>query len=161
MRRQRETEGKIIVRRLAIALFLSFALAACQQAAPLEVKQLWARDTVGSTANAAVYMTITSPTPDRLIAASAPVAKKTDLMTMTGGSGAMGMKYVAAIDIPAGKPVSLDPTGLHVWLAGLNAPLKAGQAFPLTLRFEKAGERQVVVSVIEPAAAAPMPGMKM
>jgi copper(I)-binding protein len=132
---------------------------ACQQAAPLEVKEVWARDTVGSTANAAVYMTITSPAADRLIGASAPVAKKTDLMTMEGGSSAMGMKYLEAIDIPAGKPVSLNPRGLHVWLAVLNAPLKAGQSFPLTLRFEKAGERQVTVSVIKPAEAPPMPGM--
>lgn len=62
-----------------------------------------------------------------------------------------------AIQIPAGKPVSLNPSGLHVWLAGLNHPLKAGQSFPLTLKFEKAGERQVTVTIIEPAAAAPTP----
>jgi copper(I)-binding protein len=154
-------EGEIAVRRLAFALFLSFPIAACVQPAPIEVKEVWARDTVGSTANAAVYMTITSPTPDRLIAASAPVAKKTYLMTMEGGGGAMGMKYLKAIEIPASKSVSLNPSGLHVWLADLNQPLRAGQTFPLLLEFEKAGQRKVIVAVIEPAAAAPMPGMRM
>ena len=82
------------MRRLAFALFLLFPIAACGQPARLEVKDVWARDTVGSTANAAVFMTITSPTPDRLIAASTPIAKKTDLMTMAGGSGAMEMNYL-------------------------------------------------------------------
>ena len=147
------------MRRLAFALFLSLPITACVRPAPLEVKDVWARDTVGSTANAAVYMTITSPTADRLLSASTPVAKKTDLMTMEGGSGAMEMKYLTAIDTPANKSVGLNPSGLHVWLADLNQPLKAGQSFPLTLKFEKAGERQVTVSVIKPAAAAPMSGM--
>jgi copper(I)-binding protein len=71
----------------------------------------------------------------------------------------MEMKYVQGIDLPAGTPVSLNSGGLHVWLADLNQPLKAGQSFPLTLKFEKAGERKVVVSVIKPAAAPPMSGM--
>lgn len=148
----------MVVKRLAFALLL-LPIAACGQQAPIEAKDAWARDTVGGTANAAVFVTISSPTPDRLIAASTPVAKKTDLMTMAGGSGAMEMKYLKAVDIPAGKPVSLNPTGLHVWLADLNQPLKAGQSFPLTLKFEKAGERQIGVTVIEPAAMPPMPGM--
>jgi copper(I)-binding protein len=146
------------MRRLVFALLLSLPLAACQQADPLAVKDAWARDTVGGTANAAVYMTIASPTADRLVSASTPAATKTDLMTMAGGNGAMEMKYLGGIDIPAGKPVSLNPSGLHVWLAGLNQPLKAGQSISLTLKFEKAGDRQVSVSVIGPAAAPPVPG---
>lgn len=141
--------------RSALALFLLFLLAACGQPAGLEVKGAWARDTVGSKANAAVYMTIISPTADRLIGASATVAKKTDLMTMTGSSDAMGMKYLKTIDIPANEPVNLDPSGLHVWLANLNQPLKAGQTFSLSLEFEKAGQRQIIVSIIAPAAAPP------
>ena len=149
------------MRRLVFAPFLLLPLAACGQTAPPEVKDVWARDTVGSTANAAIFMAITSPTADRLVAASTPVAKKTDLMTMAGGSGAMEMKYVEGIDIPANEPVSLNPAGLHVWLADLNQPLRAGQRFPIMLRFEKAGERQVIVTIIKPAAAPPMSGTGM
>ena len=147
------------MRRSAFALFLLLPIAACAQPAGPEVKDPWARDTVGSTANAAVFMTIASRTADRLIAASTPIANKTDLMTMAGGSGAMEMKYLKAIDIPADKAVTLNSSGLHVWLAELNQPLKAGHSFPLVLTFEKAGERRVTVSVIAPAAAPPMAGM--
>ena len=139
---------------LAIALCAA-AVTSCARPATIDVKNVWARDTVGGTANAAVFMTITAPSADRLVAASTPAAKKTDLMTMAGGSGAMEMTYVKDVDLRAGTPVSLNPMGLHVWLADLTQPLKAGQSFPLTLKFEKAGERQVTVSVIEPAATPP------
>ena len=106
-------------------------------------------------------MTITSERADRLVRASTPIAKKIDLMTISEGNGAMEMKYLKGIDIPANKPVSLNSGGLHVWLADLKQPLRAGQTFPLFLKFEKAGQRQVTVSVISPASAPPMSGMKM
>ena len=132
-----------------------FWLMSCTAESGLEVQDVWARDTLGRTANAAVFMTIESGVADRLIAASTPVAKKADLMTFAGGTGAMRMSYVDAIEISADEAVSLDPTGLHVWLADLNEPLQQGQAFPLSLRFKDAGERRVMVRVIGPSAAPP------
>lgn len=149
------------MRRLAFALFLLSPIVACVQPAPLEVKDAWARDTIGGAANAAVYMTIRSPTADRLIAASAPIAVNTDIMTMARGSGTMEMKYLDGIDIPANTPVNLNSGGLHIWLANLKQPLRAGQTFPLSLKFEKAGQRQIIVTVINPAAAPPTSGMRM
>lgn len=149
------------MRRLAFALFLLSPIVACVQPAPLEVKDAWARDTIGGSANAAVYMTIRSPTADRLIAASAPIAVNTDIMTMARGSGTMEMKYLDGIDIPANTPVNLNSGGLHIWLANLKQPLRAGQTFPLSLKFEKAGQRQIIVTVINPAAAPPTSGMRM
>lgn len=151
------------MKRVAFALSLALSIAACSQAAPPQVKEAWTRDTVGGTANAAVFMRITSQTADRLVSASTPAARKTDLMTMasmgSGAGGVMEMRYLKGIDIPANTPVTLNAGGLHVWLADLTQPLRAGQSFPLTLRFEKAGERHVTVSVIAPSAPPPMPGM--
>lgn len=144
-----------------LSLVLLVLLTACKPPAGLEVDDAWTRDSVGGTANAAVFMTIASGTPDRLVAASTPVANRTDLMTMEGEGGTMGMTYLEAIDIPADEPVSLDPAGLHVWLDDLERPLTAGETFPLVLTFEKAGERRVTVSVIAPAATPPMSGMGM
>lgn len=150
------------MRRLAFALFLLLPLASCTQPdSPPEVTDVWARDTVGSTANAAVFMTIKSDTADRLVAASTPVAAKTDLMTMKNDGGTMEMIYVDDIAIPARTPVHLDAAGLHVWLADLHQPLKNGEGFELTLQFEKAGERRVRVAVLEPSALPPMSGMDM
>jgi len=149
------------MRRLALVGLMLLTLAACGQASRVEVTDAWTRDTVGRTASAAVFMTITSPGTDRLISASAPVANETGLMTMETGGGAMAMAYVDAIDLPADTPVSLNPSGLHVWLEDLKQPFSAGQTFSLVLEFEKAGEQHVEVSVIAPAAAPPMAGMGM
>jgi periplasmic copper chaperone A len=144
-----------VVKKVVLALVPLLLLAACGQPAEVEIDNPWTRDTVGRTGSAAVFMTITSPSVDRLVGASTPAAQKTDLMTMETNGGAMAMAYLDAIEIPAGEPVTLDSSGLHVWLADLNQPLKAGQTFPLVLEFEKAGERRVVVSVIAPAAPPP------
>ena len=149
------------MKRLALALILMGSLAACGPSAEVQVQDAWARDTIGRTENAAVFMTITSPVEDRLVAASTPVAGKTDLMTMKDESGAMAMAYVERIDVPAGEAVSLNPGGLHVWLEELEEPLKAGHTFPLVLEFENGGKQEIEVTVIAPTAAAPMPGMEM
>jgi copper(I)-binding protein len=66
---------------------------------------------------------------------------------MTMDNGVMKMRQVDGIDLPAGKTVALKPGGYHIMLTGLAQPLAAGQSFPLTLDFAKAGARQVTVSV--------------
>ncbi len=61
------------MRRSIAAVLLLSALASCQQPAPeVTVKDVWTRATPPGATNAAVFMTITSPTPDRLVAASTP-----------------------------------------------------------------------------------------
>lgn len=150
------------MKKSAFALLLAATLAACGQSpAEVEIADPWTRDSVGGTANAAVFMTITSPAADRLVAASTPAAARTGLMTMESGVSGMTMSYVETIDLPAGRPVALAPTGLHVWLEDLRQPLKAGETIPLTLTFENAGERQIEVPILAPAAPAPMPDMAM
>jgi copper(I)-binding protein len=135
--------------------------AATAQTNQLEVKDAWARQTVGKTSVGAVYLWIISPTADRLVSASTPLANKVDLMTMEGGTGMMKMSYLKSIDISPNKPVMLTPDGLHIWLAGLKQPLKAGESSPLTLNFEKAGPREVIVSIRPLAARSPHDQIQM
>ena len=66
----------------------------------------------------------------------------------------MRMREVGTIDVPAGGTVELQPGGLHLMLMGLKKPLVAGQAFPLTLRFEKAGAVEVQMKVVAPGTEA-------
>jgi periplasmic copper chaperone A len=129
------------------------------QTGQIEVSNAWARATPGRSEVGAAYVTIQSPTADRLVAASSPVARKVGLHTMTMSGNVMQMRPLAAIDIPAGQPVTLAPDGLHIMLEGLKKPLRAGQSFPLTLTFEKAGKRTVDVAVQQVGAMGPMPGM--
>jgi copper(I)-binding protein len=97
------------------------------------------------------------PTADRLVGASAPtVVQRVEVHEMRREGDVMRMREVGAIALPPGRTVRLEPGGLHLMLMGLKAPLAAGQRFPMTLMFEKAGSLQVEVGV-EADAATPMP----
>jgi copper(I)-binding protein len=136
-----------------ICLFI--ANGAMGQSGQLEIKTPWARATPGHAENGATYLTIVSPSADRLTAASSPVAKKAALHTMSMEGGVMRMRLLAAIAIPAGQTVTLSPGGMHIMLLGLTQPLHQGQSFPLTLPFDHAGPRQVTVAIEKAGAMGP------
>jgi copper(I)-binding protein len=140
---------------LAFAAGLVVAGAALAQPAQLEVSNAWARATPGNAPNGAAYVTIQSPSADRLVSTSTPVAKKAELHTMSMQGMVMKMRPLSGLDIPAGKPVTLKPGGDHIMLLGLEHPLREGQSFPLTLDFEKAGSRTVTVTVVKAGATGP------
>lgn len=70
-----------------------------------------------------------------------------DHMNGRHDSGAMTMKQVEGIDIPADGSVNLEPGGFHIMLFDLAGPLKAGDTIPVTLTFEQAGEVKVDAEV--------------
>ena len=142
---------------LAAAVCVIIAGAALAQTGQLEVSNAWARATPAKAETGIAYLRIRSPTADRLVSVSSPVAKKVELNTMEMSGVVMKMRPLASLDIPAGQPVTLKPGGDHVMLTGLNGPLRDGQSFPLTLTFEKAGTREVTVAVEKPGAAGPAP----
>ena len=144
-------------RFLAFAGVFAAASAVLAQTNQLEVSNAWARATPAKAENGAAYVTIVSPTPDRLLSVSSPVAKKTELHTMEMAGMVMKMRPIAGLDIPAGQPVALKPGGEHIMLIGLQQPLREGQSFTLTLNFEKAGARTVSVAVEKAGAMSGMP----
>ena len=89
---------------------------------------------------------------DRLLSASAEVAKLVEIHEMKMEGDVMKMRQVDAIELQAGKTVELKPGGYHVMFIGLKAPLKVGDSFPVKLKFEKAGEVTVEVKVEAPGA---------
>ena len=143
------------IKLLAFTASLVFASAALAQTNQLEVSNAWARATPANAENGVAYVTIRSPTADRLLSAASPVAKKVELHSMEMAGMVMKMRPMSSLDIPAGQPVTLKPGGEHIMLTGLNGPLREGQSFPLTLTFEKAGAREVTVAVEKSGAAGP------
>ena len=89
---------------------------------------------------------------DKLLSVSAEVSKAVELHEMKMEGDVMKMRQVEGIDLQAGKTVELKPGGYHVMFIGLKAPLKAGDSFPVKLKFEKAGEVTVDVKVEAPGA---------
>jgi copper(I)-binding protein len=150
------------MRAIGIVFFaagLALTAAAPAQTLPLAVSDAWARATPGKSTIGAAYATIESPTADRLVAASTPVASKAELHTMSMSGMVMKMRPIAGVDIPAGQKVTLAPGGMHIMLIGLKKPLQAGQSFPLALTFAKAGTRTVEVAVEKVGAMGPAPAV--
>lgn len=123
----------------------------------LSVQDAWSRASSGAHKTGAAYLTIVNSgdSADRLVAASTPAAERAELHAHLHEGGVMRMRQVEAIEVHPGAPAVLAPGGLHVMLFGLTKRLVEGDGFPLTLRFEKAGERTVQVAVRSPGAGAP------
>ena len=138
--------------RLALVAFLAVAGTAWAADAPV-VTDAWARATPPGTTVGAAYMTIQGgKESDRLVDARSDRAAMVHLHTVEEQGGVSKMRAIDAVEIPAGQRVSLAPKSTHVMLMGLDGPLVAGQTFVVTLRFAKAGEQPVTVTV-KPATA--------
>ena len=109
----------------------------------------WARATPGAIPIGAAYLTLTNrgTVPDRLIGARTEVAERVELHTNMSQDGMMQMRPVDSVALPPGQTVRLEPSGLHLMLVNLKAPLKEGTQFPLQVTFERAGVLEVQVTV--------------
>ncbi len=135
-------------RTLLAATLLATAATATQAQNTVKVDKVWARPTVAGQSGGGGYLTITGgAVADKLVAASAPVSKTVELHMMEMDGNIMRMRAIPAIAVPAGGTVQLKPGGMHLMFIGLNKTLKAGDSFPLTLNFEKAGDVKVDVKV--------------
>ena len=98
----------------------------------------------------AAYLTITSAAGDRLVGVEVPasVAARAEIHeVVTDSLGALRMRPVSGVDLPAGRAVTFQPGTWHVMLIALTRPLVAGRMFEMTLRFERAGPVTVRVPV--------------
>ena len=122
----------------------------------LTVSRPYARATAPGQPVGGGFMTIANKgADDRLLSATAKVAKSVELHSMSMEGDVMRMRQVEGIALPAGQSVELKPGALHMMFMGLKAPLKAGDKVPVTLKFEKAGDLTVRISVQAPGAGAP------
>ncbi len=138
----------------ALAIFLSPALGSAHEyeAGGITVAHPWARATPGGATVGAAYVEITSKDADTLIAASSPAAGRVEIHTHGMDDGIMKMRKLDKLGIPAGGSALLKPSGDHIMLLDLKAPLKEGDLLPITLVFEKAGEVKIDATV-EPVGA--------
>ena len=154
------------MRRAILAAALFAAAPAFAQSPSIQVDHPWARATAPNAKAGGVFMTLTdSGAPDKLVAASSPVAGMVEVHRTVNENGVMKMLPVDAIELVPGMKVTLAPGGYHVMLMDLKRQLKQGETFPLTLTFAKAAPVTVTVKVEAPGAAGPghdmhsMPGM--
>ena len=147
---------------LMVVLCGQLANATPVKAGDIVVDAAWARSTAPQAQNGAAYLIIENQgkTTDRLLSAEATVDSKTQIHRTTMENGTMRMREVeGGLELRPGSTTKFAPGGLHVMLLGLKAPLKAGQQFPLTLRFAKAGEIRVDVRIDDTPASSDMHDM--
>jgi copper(I)-binding protein len=119
-------------------------------AGDIHVFDAYARPTVSHQPTGGAYVGLENmgKTADRLVSASSPVAKRVEIHNMSMDGNVMKMKEVGEIELKPDTEIVMKPgNGYHLMLVGLNQRLKAGESFPMTLVFEKAGKVEVTVKV--------------
>ena len=151
-------------RILAIAGVAALAAAGGASAHDYQLKMLhidhpFARATPPGARSGGVFLSVENKgdSADRLLRVSTPVAGTAELHQMVLDGGVMRMRAIAGLDVKPGARVVLQPGGYHVMLTDLKRPLHAGDSFPLTLGFEKAGSIEVNVMVESMSAGAMHP----
>ena len=138
---------------LSAALLLVASLPATAQ---VTVADAWARATVGNHKTAYAFLTVTSAKDAKLVGVTSPAAKFVEVHEMKMDGNVMRMRAVDYLPLPAGKPVSLDPSGYHIMLLNTAKPLKEGDTVPLTLIVaDPAGKTQKIdaQAIVRPATA--------
>ena len=118
----------------------------------IDVPQAQARATMGKMTNSAAFLQIENKgkADDALLSATSPAAERVEIHSMNMDGNVMKMRAVDSVDIKAGSKIEMKPgQGYHLMLMNLKKPLKAGEKFPLTLTFRKAGKVQLNVDVVE------------
>lgn len=133
-------------RSLSLLSLAAAAFFASAVSAQTTVTEAWVRGTVPQQKATGAFMQLESAKGGKLVSASSPAAGVVELHSMAMEGSTMRMRPVDSVDLPAGKRVDLSPGGLHVMLMDLKAPLKTGDAVPLSLVIEgKDGKRETVV----------------
>lgn len=150
------------VSHLVASLFLTFtggAMAHDFRLGPLRIDHPYATPAPPGAASGAAYLRgirNTGDQPDRLIGATTPAARTVEIhRSAIDAQNVMRTRVIDGIALPPNADVRLRHGGEHqLMLIELKAPLKNGDRFPMTLRFQRAGEREVMVWVQQPRDAA-------
>lgn len=129
--------------------------AAMAAKANIDVTDAWTRATAGNATTANIYLHfVSAKDPDRLIGLEVANAARIDVREPTDQGAAKGTAQ-PSVDVPGGGTVNFQPGGRYLLLSGLKAPLKEGESFLLTLRFDKGGTQTAVVKILNANASGP------
>ena len=125
------------------------AIAHSYEQGDIQIGHIWARATAKGADAGSVYVPLLNKgkTDDALVSVTTSAAEGAMLHETKTVDGVSRMTALDTIVLPVGKPVAMRPGGKHIMLMGLKQQLVEGQSFPLTLKFQHAGEATVSVMV--------------
>jgi copper(I)-binding protein len=103
----------------------------------------------------AAFMVIRNAGPGevRVVKASNPASRITELHTHLNDGGVMKMRQVKDIPVPPGGETVLKPGGLHIMLIEMKSPLKEGDTVPITLGLDDGNSKEIGVPVRNPSSS--------
>lgn len=136
------------MRTTFLPIVVALALTGCDREPRLDVSG-YARPTVAGQTGSAAYLLIDNQGvgEDRLLSASSQAVRSISLHESRIEGGVARMRGAEPPIIPARGSLTMAPSGLHLMLMGLKAPLRAGERLPLTLRFERSGVLQTTLPI--------------
>jgi copper(I)-binding protein len=140
--------------RNLIALAALLAAASASAEITVQVQDAWVRATVPGQRSSGAFMQLTAGADATLVGARSRVAGAVELHEMAMGENmTMKMRAVPSIELPAGKPVGLQPGGYHVMLIDLKEQMLPGRTVPLTLVVKGRNGESELVDVEVPVRA--------
>jgi hypothetical protein len=117
----------------------------------LAFADVWARESMSSNGNSAIYMKISNPTdkPINIIGASTPmVAGNVELHeSFVDEQGVSRMTSIDKIVVPANSEIELKPGAIHIMLLDLRRTLTPGDKFTMDVNIENMAPVAVEVIV--------------
>lgn len=135
------------------SLFFLFLLSSKVFAKPvaLEVKDAWARPTIGDGRMSAAYFEVKNVSDKDIRLTGAEIEIGTaEIHESLIENGVMRMHHRPELRIEAGETKSFAPGGLHVMLMGLKQPLETGKSFHMTLKTADHSSVDLTVQIRQP-----------
>ncbi len=161
--RNRSVAGIVtVVASMGFFWALNPALAQEGSGKGVTIAHSWVRASPGGSTLTAAFMEIKTAAgvSDKLVAASSPIAGRVEVHTHIKEGDVMKMRRLETLELKPGETRVLAPSGDHVMLFDLKAPLKVGDVVKLTLTFQKAGPVEVEAKVEPIGAMGPNMGPK-
>jgi copper(I)-binding protein len=136
---------------IGFVLAAGHALAEDFKVGTLTVESPWSRATPSGASVGGGYLAIlnTGTESDRLLGGDVETAKTFQIHNMTMDGDIARMREVTeGVEIKPGQTVKFEPGATHLMFIGLTQPLRAGQKFSGTLRFEHAGVVHIEYEIV-------------
>lgn len=126
------------------AIFLSSSALAS-----VEVTNAYVRATIPGTQVSSAYMELHNKAAEgiKLVAAKSEISDQVEIHQHLMEGGMMKMRQVESLSIAANSSTVLQPSGYHLMIFNLKAPLKDGEKVKLTLVFDNETEKLITVPI--------------
>jgi len=141
---------KIIIINLLILVTLSSCSNLSVKENGIIIENAWARPALQGNPSA-VYFRIENnqKETEKLISVTSQVAEFNEIHLSSIVDGTMRMMEQEFVEIEPDQVLEFKPMSYHVMLVNLKKDLKLGDQFEISLKFEKFGEKNIIVEVKE------------